>query len=255
MKKTLITSLLALGFAAGAQAQIASYTADTSVDTLRAFGTDGYLWSDSTALITAGVGSGDDVFGGAFGDDATGGTNNQWKAGNTTTSTVDAWRLDVDFNTNNAADYGFLLKTASNPTLNAGDTFSTVITNDVGDGGDIRWLIDNNSKYYVSDVIAGVGSKNGTLAANTFSSTLSGLSWFEVDFSSPGGGTVMIPGTATSDNVLASVDGVGAFAEGVNAFGVRFASFEAVAIPEPSSFALFAGALGLGLVMLRRRRA
>ncbi len=252
MKKELITSLLALGLAAGAHAQtIASWTADGG--SIRSDSPiSNVLWDDSTALLTSD--SDGDAFGGFFGSGLD--STSQWKSGAIAVAGSYGWRMQPLSSGGTTADFGFLLNTASTPTLNTGDTFTAVFSNEAGNSGDVRWLISNDSNYYVSEDVGDIASSStssGALSGMTYSTTLSGLDWFEVDFSNPGGGIVSIGSTATTDNVLDTVDGIGVFGDGVNSSGVRFRSFEA-AIPEPSSFALLAGTLGLGLVMLRRRR-
>ena len=250
MKKTLITSLLALGLASAASAQtIVDWDAYSSgTTTIRSqSGIADTLFSDSTVLgsnTTTG-----DIYGGYFTDTSVA-TINKWEIGNTDYASS---ALRMNLNNTTGADFAGLALTAGSPTLNAGDTFTLQASAGTLVGAyPVRWLISNNSKYYVSDDVGTTIAKDGD--GTPLSTTLTGLSWYEVDFSSPASGTITVPGTATTDNVFDTVDGVGFLAADVDNSGMRFASFEVVAIPEPSTFALFAGALGLGLVLLRRRR-
>ena len=258
MNKTLITSLLALGLASAASAQtIVDWDANSS-NTLRSqSGVSDTLFSASTTLTAAGNGE-PATFGGTFVDtDATptAPTVKNWQYG-TLDSDEPALREQIERNGATAYDFALLIDVSgSTPTLNTTDTFTALFTSaNASSAGAVRWLVYNDSTLYASAQVA-TSIPFKTATDKTVSSDLSGLDWFAVTNSTtPGTGIATFAGTPTATStVFDTVSSIGLLVQ-APAGEVRFAGFDAVAIPEPSSFALLAGALGLGLVMLRRRR-
>ena len=259
MNKTLITSLLALGLASAASAQtIFDWDANSS-NTLRSeSGISDTLFSASTTLTAAGNGE-PATFGGTFvntGATPDAPTVKNWKYG-TLDSSEPALRLQIFRNDAPAYDFALLADVSgSAPTLNTTDTFTALFTSEsANETGAVRWLVFNDSTLYASAQVA--TSIPGKKAADkTVSSDLSGLDWFAVTNSgTPGSGIATFAASSTATTtVFDTVSSIGYLVEG-SANGLRMGSFDAVAIPEPGTFALLAGALGLAAVMLRRRRA
>ncbi len=112
-----------------------------------------------------------------------------------------------------------------------------------------RWLVDIDGTTYVSNE----SFSGGAVTSSAITST----TWASIDLADS---MFNAPGSFGALSV-SDIDGVGFYLSGnYSGGGLELAqlnsySADAAVIPEPSSFALLAGALGMGLVMMRRRRS
>ncbi len=150
--------------------------------------------------------------------------------------------------------------------LSANDSYSINWkgTTNFGSNSRLRLIVQNNSSWYISSVIASVNS-SGATSSNTFSS----LTWFNYD---PVTAIQTVSSAATP--TFNSVTAIGFWAQiyngggsnstgatpggltGGNGTGFLVSDFTitAAAIPEPSTYAALAGLGALGFVMWQRRR-
>jgi len=165
----------------------------------------------------------------------------------------------------NKAD--FLNNGASNPVnITSSSSFSAELgvpnTASVG-RPDLRWLIVKDGTTYLSGVVQTGFTSPGSVYG---SGDLTSLTWsiFTPSTDAATDQTIGTIGPPLGDpsSIFSDIDAVGFHVTSANAtdgtaFGTEFSAFSAnvAVIPEPSSFALLAGALGLYCATLRRRRA
>ena len=240
MNKTLITSLLALGLASAASAQTivdaSSYSRiNSSGAKSRSFNEDAHVGSINNVTLTSA--------GFAFELPDLGGN---------TVSTSQLTTFFDKYGSDGAAfDLSLFVKTASSSTLSSADFIAPA--NDFTGSTPSGWteielkFLPANSSLSTGDSIT--MSSSGQTALTSFLNTYY--------TATPAGGDFLIAGLAAQTNGTPIDDNF----EGVVIRGDNDATTPVItnlsitAIPEPSSFALLAGALGLGLVLLRRRRA
>ncbi len=255
MKKKLILLPAAALFAlaSGLHAQtLVDWTADSG-ETLRDDASLGWKFETTDALITT-TDTGGDVFGGFLTED-TDDTANAWTFSNNQFDTEPAFRLKRSTgDPNDFAAYWDL----GTPTLSSQDTYSAVIAreNNLSKSAALSVMVyGGGSTFYIASDSTDVGDDTSSVAAATISGDLSGLSWFEHSLDGSTAITITDGDSVGESTVFSNAQGVGMFVDDDGRDGLKLNSFEYVAVPEPGTFALLAGALGLGLVMLRRRRS
>jgi len=150
------------------------------------------------------------------------------------------------------------LDTSSQWALDDGASLSTNVNNFTNSFA--RWLVRSGGQFYVSNSTIGAGSTSLT-GASLLSETwtaynpVSGItSTFSSDYASYVAGT----GGTIATSALDDVDAFGLYFESSGANGANWnnafdgLTLEVVAVPEPSTYALFLGLTCIGVLSLRR---
>lgn len=155
-----------------------------------------------------------------------------------------------------------VLDSGSTWTLNIASPFGTQDDNPSafaqadGTGTRGHWLVKDNGTYYISQV--SLSHNDADLNVPHVLNGVDSTNWAVADFS----GSYWNQATSTlTYNPVASfnnVEFVGFYTENDarvtnDGVGTRYDLFSVVQVPEPSTYALIFGALGLGFVFLRRR--
>lgn len=158
----------------------------------------------------------------------------------------------------NAQTNGFSLTAASTFTLGANRVGGQTLTN-ATTGTGIRWVLQDGSSYYISALDNSTAAQFGLGYATVGSGDLTALSWFNYD---PATNISAIGTAATIDFGTATFDAAGmlykaARVSSTGAIEMQYGQFvvDAVAVPEPTTWALLAGSLTSLMIFRRHRRS
>jgi len=135
-------------------------------------------------------------------------------------------------------------------TLSLGDnsSFSLTTTKLLNTTKEVRFIVNQAGTYYVSNTTA------NNVATNVLAD-INGDTWAELTITTNAAGGNYLIGSTYSTVTFDDVRAVGIYADVTRSGQIEWnvTDFQFAAIPEASSYALVAGLLGLGSVMLRRR--
>lgn len=233
MKKTILTTMLASFFVTSA-----SHAAIAKIDNLDVRGTGIFGQGDNAVLNSSQVTAGQDLFWNITysnmdldGDGTANDTFTFQLDATSSSAALRGWGQGVDTGYGSLNDVNFSVSGVTGTTTDSGDTIVfDGFTRGIIAGGDGAGNIDRS---------ADVNGTNLTLSGNN------GGAW---QFVQNGYANTFAP-----VQVLTYTNGAGT--SGSLVARAHQLQFSTVAVPEPSSFAVLAGAFALGAVMIRRRRS